>query len=292
MDFTNDIGHIKELLEGVANILIVTHEQPSFDSIGSALALSQGLTAIGKKVTVACPDPMTVALSHFIGVNKIVSEIGKKNFIISLDYVDGSIEKVSYNIEGNKFNLVIEPRSGFDTFSSDKVAYSNSGQIPDMIFTVGTANWGGLKGLYENNKEQFADKPVINIDRHPANANYGTVNIVDQLASTTAELVAMVLAGLGAGLTADMATNLLNAVYSGTNNFQLPIVSAGAFDVAGACVKAGGRRFGLSHEESTGTMPLPKTALSDVMTRPSNLPTAHAPADWLKPKIFKSSTTV
>src|SRR3990167_6857450 len=155
MDFTNDIGHIKELLEGVANILIVTHEQPSFDSIGSALALSQGLTAIGKKVTVACPDPMTVALSHFIGVNKIVSEIGKKNFIISLDYVDGSIEKVSYNIEGNKFNLVIEPRAGFEPYTADKAHYSYTGTNADLIIAVDTIHLGGLKHLYEDNKELF-----------------------------------------------------------------------------------------------------------------------------------------
>lgn len=301
MDYQAEVTKLKELLAKAKDVLIVTHENPTDDSVGASLALSLGLVSLGKKVTVACPDPMTVGLSNYIGVNKIISDLAaKKNFVISLDYVDGSIEKVSYNIEGDKFNLVIEPRVGYDGFSPDKVHYSHASGNADLIFTVNTIHLGGLKKLYEGNKDLFAGKPLINVDRHPNNAQYGTVNIIDVAASTTAEVVARLLSMLGVKLTVDIATNLLNAVYGGTANFTTANVSAGAFDVASVALKAGGKRFGAvpSQEEKpfeeTIAPPVVETMAPSVTSElshehPHPHPQAQAPADWLRPKIFKSS---
>jgi c-di-AMP phosphodiesterase-like protein len=306
MDFTNDIIKIKGLLETAHDVLIVTHEHPTHDSIGSALALYLGLTALGKKVSIACPDPITVELSGFVGANKVITSLGKKNFVISLDYVDGSIEKVSYNIEGNKFNLVIEPRSGFEMFSQEKVKYSYSGSAANVIFTVDTIHLGGLKKLFDDDKDLYATKPIVNVDRHPNNAHYGHTNMVDSEASSTAEVVARLLTGLGVTLSEDIATNLLNALFGATNNFQNSNVSAQAFELAASVMKAGGKRFGkpavqeeiTSGGESVASEVIKKEVPSFVTPSPVVPPTAtpgkpthapQAPPDWLKPKIFKSS---
>lgn len=282
MDYQTEVTKVKDLLAKAKDVLIVTHEKPTDDSVGSSLALCLGLVSLGKKVTVACPDAMTVKLSNYVGVNKIIADITvKKNFIISLDYVDGSIEKVSYNIEGDKFNLVIEPRPGFDSFSSDKVHYSYASGNADLIIAIDTIHLGGLKNLYEGNKDVFDGKPLINVDRHPNNAQYGVVNLVDVIASTTSEVVARILSMLGVKLTVDIATNLLNAVYGGTDSFAAPNVSVGAFDVASVAMKAGGKRFGVVEETApqVGETIMPETPVPAVQT----------PSDWLKPKIFKSS---
>lgn len=295
MDYQTEITKVKDILTKVKDVLIVTHENPNDDSVGSSLALYLGLISLGKKVTIACPDSLTVGLSSYIGVNKITADLAaKKNFIISLDYVDGSIEKVSYNIEGDKFNLVVEPRAGYDTFSSDKVHYSFASGNADLIISVDTIHLGGLKKLYEGNKDLFAGKPLVNIDRHPNNAQYGSINLVDVAASTTAEVVARTLSMLGVKLTVDIATNLLNAVYGGTNNFTAPNVSAGAFDVASVALKAGGKRFGVTDEtvvtQTTETViPQPVTFESAHDHPHPVAPIGQAPSDWLKPKIFKSS---
>lgn len=316
MDYQTEVTKVKELLAKAKDVLIVTHENPNDDSVGSSLALYLGLVSLGKKVTVACPDPMTVGLSNYVGVNKVISDLSaKKNFIISLDYVDGSIEKVSYNIEGDKFNLVVEPRLGYESFSPEKVHYSYANGNADLIIAVNTIHLGGLKKLYEGNKDLFAGKQIINIDRHPNNALYGAINVVDTGASTTAEVVARVLSMLGVKLTVDIATNLLNAVYGGTANFTAQNVSSGAFDVASVALKAGGKRFGVvapqeerPFEEAVAPQPVeaiaplhtdhdghdhphPHPAAGEGMqpVGPSASSVGQAPADWLKPKIFKSS---
>lgn len=300
MDFTNDFTKIKELLAKGQDVLIVTHENPTHDSIGSALALSLGLTALGKSVTVACPDQMTVELSGYIGAQKVMTSLGAKNFVISLDYVDGSIEKVSYNIEGNSFNLVIEPRPGFEAFSENKVHYSHTGSAASVIFTVDTIHLGGLKKLYEDDKEFYASKPIVNVDRHPNNAQYGHTNVVDDSCVSTAQVVAQLLNGIGVTLSEDIATNLLNALVGATNNFQNQSVNASVFELAATLMKAGGKRFRTADSVNPAALPnVPTAPATPKNVQPvvveHSIPPAQvakpqkAPPDWLKPKIFKSS---
>lgn len=295
MDITADINAIKELVSTANNILIVTHGVPSMDSMGSALALYAGLTGMGKHVVVATPTPMIVEFSNFVGADKVVTAIGKKAFVISLDYVEGSIEKVSYNIEGNKFNLVIEPRGGFDGFSQDQVTYTQSGAAFDLIFACDTVNLGELGKLYEENKALFADKPIINIDTRSTNARYGKINLIDPLAVGTVELISVVMSGIGIKLTADIATNLLNALYGATEHF-MGRVTARAFEIAAICIKAGAIRF----DQKQTAQPLPavqpiadqqKTETHSTSSGqvPAASPSIQAPEEWLKPKIFKSS---
>ncbi|MCX6791632.1 MAG: DHH family phosphoesterase [Candidatus Gottesmanbacteria bacterium] len=288
MDVQQDITKVKELLDKSENVLIVTHEHPTFDSIGSSLALYLGLESLGKKVSIVCPDAMTVEMSGFVRVNKFAADLARKNFIISLDYEEGSIEKVSYNIEGNKFNLVVEPRTGHAGFSQDKVHYSNSGTTADLIFAVDTIHLGGLKKVFEENRELFSGKTVVNIDRHPNNAQYGQINIVDAEVSSTAEVVSQFLSGIGVRLTADIATNVLNALYSATNAFQSPHVGAQAFELAAACVKAGGKRFWKPSAQEE--VPAAETVATPVVE--SKKPVVETPPDWLKPKIYKSSNLI
>jgi bifunctional oligoribonuclease and PAP phosphatase NrnA len=316
MDFTNDLNKIKELVNKSQDILIVSHENPTHESVGSMLALYQGLSTQGKKVTLVCPDPMTVELSSYVGVDKISTENAKKNFIISLDYIDGSIEKVSYNIEGDKFNLVIEPRAGFDTFTEDKVHFRGSNAKVDLIIAIDTIHLGSLKKIIDTESEVYKNLPVINIDRHPNNAHFGQINLVDATVSTTIELVALVLNYLEIGLSEDMATNILNTLYNSTGNFQSSGVTSKTFDIASVCIKAGGKRFTKSitaneiltdikktipdnedqqvTESVTPRFSKDKPAKTESINEPKNtaVKPSEAPADWLKPKIFKSSGNV
>ncbi len=328
MTYEEALAKAKDMVGTSKEIVVVTHGTPTMDSMGGALALMLGLISLGKKATVVCPDPMTVQVSNFVGVDKVVKDFGKKNFVISLDYEDGSIEKVSYNIEGKKFNLVVEHRPGFELFSADKVQYAYQGVSADLIISVDTLSLADLGAVYTQQKDTFDAKPIINVDFHKDNTNYGVLNLVDPGASSTTELVAELLATLGVKLTTDIATNLLNAIYEATNNFQNANVTSMAFEVASVCLKAGAKRFGVAVETSraveepkvfVGNQPIPvstpqpkappvsvepsttiqATPIHESQSQPS--PITHQedgkkpmspPSDWLKPKIFKSSSLV
>lgn len=291
MDAQANLAKIKEQIEKAKSIVIATGGPSNADSLGSALSLYLGLIGIGKTVSVVSPEPAIVEFSNFVGVNKLETKIsGKRNFIISLDYQEGSIEKVSYNIEGNKFNLVIEPRQGFEEFSADKVHYTTSGGTADLIITVGTGKVEDLGALYEENKEFFTETPVINIDCRKENTGYGTVNYIDTAASSTTEVVAVVMSYIGVKLTEDIATNILNAIEQSTDRFQSVRVNARTFEIASVCMKAGGKRFAvnLMSQAPSVNVPLQEKPQNEP-SKPSQTKTQETQSeDWLKPKIFKN----
>ena len=62
--------------------------------------------------------------------------------------------------------------------------------------------------------------PVINIDHHPGNGGFGTLNVVVETASSTSEIVAFLLKDMGAELDHDIATCLYTGVVTDTGRFQ------------------------------------------------------------------------
>lgn len=273
MPILPNISEIQNLLGKSNEVLILTHENPSQDSLGATLALFLALSASGKRGTVACPTPLTVEFGNLVGIDKISQALGGKNFIISLDYVEGAIEKVSYNVSDDKFNLVIEPRVGAPPFSPEKVHYSQNNANPDLIFVLDSANFEQLGKFYQDEKDLYSKVTIINIDYHPNNSYFGRINLVDPEASSTSEIITFLLQNLGLPLTEDTATNLLAGITFATNNFSSESAGAGAFEAAAICLKAGGKRLGTVGEK--------KKELGQ-----------EAPADWLAPKIFKSSSSL
>lgn len=61
---------------------------------------------------------------------------------------------------------------------------------------------------------------LINVDHHPGNDDFGTINLVAPAASSTAELLARLLKDLGVEFDRDIATCLYTGVVTDTGRFQ------------------------------------------------------------------------
>ncbi len=61
---------------------------------------------------------------------------------------------------------------------------------------------------------------IVNVDHHPSNENFGTINVVVTTASSTAELVAYLLKDVGVDFDRDIATCLYTGVVTDTGRFQ------------------------------------------------------------------------
>jgi len=85
----------------------------------------------------------------------------------------------------------------------------------------------------------FADVPLLNIDHHLTNLNFGDVNLVDPQASSTAEIVLRLLGAFGAPLDADTATALLTGIVGDTRCFRTNNVSPQVLEAALRLMKAG-----------------------------------------------------
>lgn len=80
---------------------------------------------------------------------------------------------------------------------------------------------------------------VVNIDHHPDNARYGTVNWVDVGASATGEMVYDLIETVGLKITPEIATNLFAAIHTDTGSFRYANTSVKALRTAAELVARG-----------------------------------------------------
>jgi nanoRNase/pAp phosphatase (c-di-AMP/oligoRNAs hydrolase) len=337
------LSEIKKLSENSKSILIIICPNPQTDHIASALSLYLLLSGMGKQTNVICSTEMTVEFSHLIGVDKIEKIINNqsgKNLIVSFPYQEGSIEKVSYNIENDRFNLVIEPREGYNRITAEEINFSYSGSENDLIFTIGVSKISDLGDLYNNNRQLFDKGNLINIDNQSSNNNFGKINLVDNQIPSISEILAGNLSAMGFSMNPDTATNLLAGITAASNNFTSDTTNASTFESAAICLKNGAEKIKSINKETTFQFP-PKHQTNQLQQSPSmgsvkpqktfsfppnkqgsfsgnqsmkvkiqqprqqpqNFQQTQqqpqpqkpqhqndAPADWLKPKIYKGST--
>lgn len=292
---------VQDSLATAQVVSIVLPQNPNLDKVAAGLALFLSLKKSGKRATIACSTEMTVAFSALVGVDKIQRKLAGRNLTITFDYIEDSIEKVSYNIEDNKFNLVIQPKAGVPPLSSERVSYSYSGGEADLVFTLGIQDLKDLGGLYQESKSFFEKQTIVDIDINPANNQFGKINLIDPTASSCSEVITHLVSRLGLPIDGDIASNLLLGIERTTNSFSSSKVGAGTFEAAAFCLRARARRA-VPQRRPTRR----KKKKVSLKPMPADVSAAKKPEelvkeeegkkkpspDWLEPKIYKGDTRV
>ncbi|MEI8292759.1 MAG: bifunctional oligoribonuclease/PAP phosphatase NrnA [bacterium] len=88
--------------------------------------------------------------------------------------------------------------------------------------------------------------PILNIDHHISNENFGDVNYIDPSAPATGQILAEFFQHVGARISSGMATNLFAAISTDTGSFQYAGTSERTFAVASQLIRCGVDVPGLS----------------------------------------------
>lgn len=80
---------------------------------------------------------------------------------------------------------------------------------------------------------------IVNIDHHDTNEAFGQLNILDERASSTAEILYRVLKAMNVAFTTEMAVNLYAAVFTDTGCLRYPNTNALAFTICEEMVRLG-----------------------------------------------------
>lgn len=158
---------IKEKIEAAHNILILTHENPDGDAVGSSLGFMHALKKIGKQVTVLIPK-----------INNMYS------FLPGFSEIKHEIENVE------DFDLCIALDSS-DT---------------ERLFIC--------KPYFEKIEH------TIVIDHHITNQNFGDVNYVNAVASSTCQNLIIVLAAMEIAINKEMAECIYTGILTDTGGFR------------------------------------------------------------------------
>lgn len=305
----NSIYKIKELLGGASQITLALEANPGLDDMAASLSLSLSLDKAGKKTVVICETPPTVALSNLVGIDKVSNKQagtgagGGNGLIISLPYEQGSIEKISYDIVGDRINLTVVPGQKGLTFTTDDIVYKTPTQGGDLVVAIGI----GLES-----KIPFDAKAgvLVNIDNDAQNEGYGTIALIDGTYSSNCEIITKLLQELALPIDIDSAQNLLSGIIDATGNFQSQNTSSYAFEAAAFLMQKGAMRVKdkavrdsfIAQEEAKvleqrnfprEEFPWEAKAARPKPTLPkapiNEQPQPGAPKDWFGPKIYRGS---
>lgn len=107
----------------------------------------------------------------------------------------------------------------------------------DVVVLTDCPNPDRTEGLID--AARGAASAIVNIDHHPDNRRYGTVNWIDVGAAATGEMLYRLLVALRIPVTPSMALNLFTAIHTDTGSFRYSNVTPETFRIASALTEAG-----------------------------------------------------
>ncbi len=217
-----------ELIKNSNSIVLITHQDPDGDGLGSILALGLVLKSLDKKVTMVSPGQVPTRYQFLPSIDQVTTKLeGNKDFVIALDTSTTQVEKLGYknSPDQDKLKIVVTPKSG--TFTSEDVSFEWGANQFDLMIVLDSPSTDRLGAIFEQNATLFYETPLINIDHHPSNERFGKVNWVDLTATSTAELLIPLIESLqsaqaktGTLVNEDVATALLTGLIDDTGSFQ------------------------------------------------------------------------
>lgn len=312
-----DLQQIQNLVTSARRVLVLTHANPSIDTMASALATYLAMVKMGKDVTIAMESEPLVEVASLVGIDQVRTSLAGKNLLLTYKpYNLGDFEKVSYLEDQGQagtledsFKLTITPREGF-TPDPKNFNFSSTGAAADLVYTIDVLEPTQLGRLYDPNL--LAGTPVINIDNHDPNKDYGKFNLVEPDAASISEIVTFFLRAVNAQLDADIAGNLYKGIISATSNFQSPKVAAATFEAAAICLRSSKPKAVPQAPQPVSPVGGPQPSYNPAPSMPQNMPQGMpqaqpnsqpqggqpfdsaqgkpVPSDWLGPKSYRGTS--
>lgn len=291
--------NLAQVLSSTKSLLILLPTNPHFDQVAAGLGLYKAIKGSGsvKDITISCPTPMMVEFNRLIDVDKVTTELGNKNLIISFkDYAVDDLNTVTYEIVGNEIQIKVEPKPGVPAPKSNQVDLTYSGVAADTAILIGGAHEGHFPVLAN---PELRDIKLIHIGVRDINLNHKPLSFARQ-ASSISEIVLKLVTDSNWEVDSDLATNLLMGVEEGSKNFTSPETSAETFSTMAALMQMGGKREAKRLQPDPrkfppGSIPTkpyfsvkPQTPLSEIEAIKQE--SQEVPKSWLgTPKVYKSS---
>ncbi len=233
---------ISELIKQSQKILVVSHKNAGGDAVGSMLALERVLTKQGKEVSLVLSEKLEETLTFLPGIEKIKNDInGARDLVIRINKDKYPVEKLSYDTEDGFLNIVLTPVNG--SLEKNNLEFVNGAFKFDLIFVLDTPDVEKIDAVYDKYTELFFETPIVNIDHHSGNEYFGTVNMVDLTATSTAEILVSIIEAMGPGnFDADVSTCLLTGIIADTASFKNVNTTPKSLTISAQMLAAGARQ--------------------------------------------------
>jgi len=234
----------KELFSQSESVLVVYSSDALRDHLFAATSIYKTLkTQTNKEVTLLSSESLSTIEKDIVFLDETKTEIGHRNLCISLDYLEGAVDKITSAIDENskKLHLTIKPKKGMPPLEKENISYSYTGADADMVILVGVDDLESLEQIYFGYENLYNNAALVSINSYET--SFGNLKLDILGSSSVCEYVAKILFGLEYDLDQEVATNLLAGIDEETENLESYLATADTFEIVSKLLRSGARRF-------------------------------------------------
>lgn len=158
------------------------------------------------------------AIGSLVGLSSMLKTVGKEVIMLNNDGAPPSLAFLPFSDQ----ILVVKPGDyhpvdliiALDSAGKDRISEKVWKSLPD-------------------------DKPIVNIDHHVSNTQFGNINIVDAASPATGEIIFEIASSAGWEITKEVGENLFAAISTDTGSFCYPNTTSKTFRAAAELIDAG-----------------------------------------------------
>lgn len=228
---------IAQRIKEANNVLVTVSNNPSVDQLASAIGLTLLLNKMGKHGTAVFSGQVPSTI-EFLEPEKTLEKNtdSLRDFIIALD--KSKADKLRYKVEDKLVKIFITP---YRTSLSDKDLEFTQGDFNvDVVIALGVKKREQLDQAIMAHGRILHDATVISINTDN-NVDLGTMNLVDNKASSLCEIVASLVTLMQSDILLDgqMATAFLTGIVAATDRFRNNKTSPATMSVSSRLMTAG-----------------------------------------------------
>lgn len=218
----NPIEQFKKLLFSAKKVLILLPQNPNGDTISASWSFYFFLKENSIEATIAADDYQNnKSKFSFLPTPDDIRDniLGSRDFILSFNTKYNKINNVRTEQKENETLIYITPEKG-------RVDPRDFSFIPakfkyDLVVCIGSPDKESFGKIFEENPDIFYEVPIINIDNHNNNDNFGQINIIEMTSSSVSEMLFNIFNEIKEKpLTETISKCLLTGIISATNSYQ------------------------------------------------------------------------
>lgn len=203
-DLTKVVSEFKK----AKSILFFSPSINTIDKAAAIIALAKICLGEGKSFQVICPKILLGTVKNlFLEEDiEVFTELGSKDYIVSVDYGTVGIEKVvcKRDEENQKLNFIITPKD--ESFNFDNVELISRNTSFDLVFSFGS------RELNDDTKSLFGDASLISITKW--DVDIGKYNFLINATKSYSEVVFEFAKAHSTDLNKEMLETLLQGIVS------------------------------------------------------------------------------
>ncbi len=182
---------IRRLVSESQQVLICLPREANIDSVLAGAVFSLLLKSQNKPHEIVCEkfskhDSIGFVDFDFDSIQSSLPPL--RQLVVTLDVSREPLGSLYYSVSNkNKLNIFITPKSG--EYKKTEASVTQDSPTFDLVITIGATDHNSLGSYYKREVDFFTSTPTLNIDYVSENERFGTVNVVDTVASTNCEVV-------------------------------------------------------------------------------------------------------